>query len=468
MTGKSPNTPLSVSDPRFAPLAQRYFERTERSRALAAESRRRLADSRGFLRLHQGWEGMVYPVLCAESQGSHLCDVDGNDYVDLTMGFGVNLFGHHPSFVDEALARQLRDGWNLAADVESSYEVAEQICGITGADRSIFTTTGSEAVLVAVRLARTVTGREKIAMFTNSYHGWYDETFARPAELSAAGPRGGILGGIRAGDGHALPASPGVPAGATREVLLLDYGEQEALRRIREAASELSAVLVEPVQTRAPELQPGTFLAELRTLCDETGVVLIFDEMVTGFRIAAGGAQDYFGVQADIGAYGKILGGGMPMGVVAGQAELLAAADGGAEGFMDADVARRPNATIAGTFSKHPLAMAAARAVLTRIEQLGPDLYSDLDRTSGMFADELQALFDERGAPFWIGRCGSMVRVHAHDQVLRELLSYHLVARGVYVSEGRTWLVSTAHDEADLAVVLRAVEDCLSDMAEFW
>jgi glutamate-1-semialdehyde aminotransferase len=459
----------SVPDPRFAPLAPRYFERTRRSREIARAGRTHLADPRSLMRLNPGWKGMDYPIVCEHSEGATLRDIDGNEYVDLTMGFGINLFGHRPGFVQEAALRRLHMGWHLAADVELSYSVAEQLCDLTGNERVLFNNTGSEAVMTAVRLARTVTERNLIAIFANSYHGWYDELFAKPATVGSPGqPTSGLLGDAVAGDGGARPGAPGVPPAATSSVVILDYCDPASIEKVQELGPRLAAVVVEPVQTRAPQLQPSQFLQELRNACDSTGAVLIFDEMITGFRIAAAGAQEYFGVRPDLCTYGKVLGGGMPIAAVAGRESLLAAADGGPAGYEDATKLKRPTTLIAGTYSRHPLALAAAESVLVHIAGEGAEMYQGLEQRSAKFAAALEERLADHEAPFEVARCASMVRVYGPDQALRELLSYHLVARGVYVSEGRTWFVSTAHEESDLDRVVAMLDDALSEMRGLW
>ncbi len=264
----------------------RYTARTRRSKELTQAHRSSLADTRvsaGFRRL---WKEMVYPIIGRRSSGSRIWDEDGNEYIDLTMGFGVNLFGHAPSFITEALQEQLRDGIHIGPQSHLAGEVAELICELTGTERVTFCNTGSEAVIAALRLARTVTGRSKIALFAGSYHGIDDEVLVRGQNLN------GVLA--------AMPAALGISPHKLQDVLVLPYGRAESLAILERRMPELAAVLVEPVQSSRPEVQPREFLHELRRLTAKGDAALIFDEMITGFRVHPGGAQAWFGVKADL------------------------------------------------------------------------------------------------------------------------------------------------------------------------
>jgi glutamate-1-semialdehyde aminotransferase len=191
---------------------------------------------------------MVYPIVGERSAGSRVWDIDGNSYVDLAMGFGVNLFGHAPDFVTAAVAEQLARGIQIGPQSNLAGEVAEGIAALTGMERVTFSNTGTEAVMTALRVARAVTGRPKVALFAGSYHGSFDGVLVRPG--SAHGAAG------------ALPLAPGVPPRLVEDLLVLPYGEETALELLRTAGRELAAVLVEPVQSRRPDFQPQAFLQE--------------------------------------------------------------------------------------------------------------------------------------------------------------------------------------------------------------
>jgi len=203
-------------------------------------------------------------------------DVDGNEYIDITMGFGINLFGHNPPFIKEALLEQLDRGVQIGPQAELAGEVAELICELTGMERVAFSNTSTAAVMAALRLARAATKRNKIAFFSSSYHGHFDQTLAVVKKIN--------------GDLRTIPKAPGIPANFVEDVLLLDYGSPHSLEIIKAHQHELAAVFVEPVQSRRLDLQPKEFLHQLRQLTKESEIALIFDEMVTGFRIHQGGA----------------------------------------------------------------------------------------------------------------------------------------------------------------------------------
>jgi len=254
------------------------------------------------------------------------------------------------------------------------------------------------------------------------------------------------------------------------EVIVLNYGSPRSLEIIKSRAHELAAVLVEPVQSRRPELQPREFLQQLRRITQEAGVLLIFDEVITGFRIHPGGAQSWFGVQADLACYGKIIGGGMPIGAIAGRAEVMSGIDGGFWRFGDSSLPGASATLYTGTFCKHPLAMAAARAVLNRIKDQGPELYTQLNQRTTCLVEALNAYCEERRVPIRVVQFGSLFRLsgplllQAPDVL--DLLFYHLIEKGIYVWEGRNWFMSTVHTDADLEAVVRAFKQSAAEMFE--
>ena len=331
-----------------------YNQRTGSSKEYAQKHRAYLADPRTVSGFRPDLKEMTYPIVVDRSKGSRLWDIDGNEYVDFTCGFGSNFLGHSPDFVVESLAMQVMQGYEIGPQHPLAGEVARLFCEMTGAERMAFCNTGSEAVLGACRLARTATGREKIVTFQNDYHGILDEVIVR--------------GGAK---NRSFPAAAGIPRSMVDNVIVLDYGTEESLAYIRENLDELAAVLVEPVQSRRPEFQPGEFLRDLGELLDGKETALIFDEVICGLRIAPGGAQEHFGVKADIGTYGKIVGGGMPIGAIAGRAKYMNGLDGGFWEFGDDSKPEAGMTYFAGTFVRHPLALAAAYATLTYLRQEG-------------------------------------------------------------------------------------------------
>ncbi len=429
-------------------LVERYTRRTRRSKELTQAWRGALADSRATVGFRFSTKEMLYPVVGQRAAGSRIWDVDGNEYVDVSMGFGVHLFGNRPSFLREAIAEELANGVDLGPRSPAVGEVAALIAELTGHERVAFCNSGTEAVMTAIRLARARTGRSRIAIFAGSYHGHSDGTLAE-----------------RTRDGQASsPVAPGIPQKVADDVVVLDYGSAAALEYVAKQGCDLAAVLVEPVQSRRPSLQPVEFLRQLRGLTRDAGCALLFDEMILGFRVHPGGAQGLFGVQADLATYGKIVGGGMPIGVVAGSAAYLNGIDGGPWEYGDGSYPREEMTFFGGTFCQHPLAMAAARAVLRHLKAAGPGLQADLSRTTAEFAADANALFARHAAPMRLDHFGSLFRLNTSANT--DLFFYHLLERGVYVWEWRSCFLSTAHTRADLDFVLAAVDGALSDLRD--
>lgn len=431
-------------------LVTSYTARTAKSKDFARRHRPVLADSRASAGFRFTTKEMLYPIVGARAEGARFWDVDDNAYVDITMGFGVHLFGHGPSFVTQALTQRLERGIPLGPQAEEAGEAAEIIARLTGMERVCFCNSGTEAVMSAIRLARAFTGRNRIAVFAGSYHGHYEGTLAE-AGPDAAQPLG-------------LPMVPGVSPGAVGDVLVLAYGDPRSLELIERFGPQLAAVIVEPVQSRRPDLQPVDFLRQLRQITAATGSLLVFDEMITGFRVHSGGAQAVFGVRADLATYGKVVGGGLPIGVVAGRADVLDAVDGGAWDYGDQSYPAAETTLFAGTFNKHPLTMAATLAVLRQIEASGPDLYDGLNRRTEALCARLNRFFSEIAAPLSMVHFGSLFRFAFRDNL--DLLFYHLLSRGVYVWEGRNCFLSAAHGDSEVDFVATAIEDSVLALAD--
>ena len=327
-------------------------------------------------------------------------------------------------------------------------------------ERVAFSNTGTEAVMTAMRLARTVTNRTKIALFSDSYHGHFDGTLVE-AQMGN-------------GTRNTVPRAPGIPPNVVKDILVLEYGNSQSLDIIKDHEHELAAILVEPVQTNHLNLQPKEFLQQLRQLTTEAGIALIFDEMVSGFRIHPGGAQAWFGIQADLATYGKIVGGGMPIGVIAGKAAYMDAIDGGMWNYGDDSYPQAKRTFFAGTYCKHPLAMAAARAVLKQLKSHGASLQQQLNQRTSQFTEELNAYFQEDKLPLKIENFGSLfgfttsgsLAVSQDDDVpyfMQLLLYYKLLDKGVLL-RGNGGFLSTAHTNEDINSIIQAVRDSLTEL----
>jgi glutamate-1-semialdehyde aminotransferase/thioesterase domain-containing protein/acyl carrier protein len=433
-------------------LIARFVKRTQESKRLTQAYRLYHANSRAITGFLPSTKEILYPIHAQRGAGARLWDVDGNEYVDISMGFGALLFGHSPSFVIEAVQKHIKQGIQHGPQSRLAGQVAELICELTGADRVAFCTTGTEAVMGAIRLARAATGRSKIALFAGSFHGTSDEVLVR---------------GVPAGDGtlRSVPVAPGIPQHMTENVMVLKYGSPESLDILKVHAHELAAILVEPVQSGQPDFQPKEFLHQLRQLTKETETVLIFDEVVTGFRVHPGGVQAMWDIQADITTYGKAVGAGMPIGVVAGKAAFMDALDGGFWSYGDASYPQAETTVFKGTFFKHPLVMSVAWAALNHMKNSGPKLQEELAQKTTKLADNLNNYFQQKQLPIQVINFGSLFSFTSSTNLrFSNLFYYHLLEKGVYVWEGSTRFLSTAHTDEDIDRVIWAVKESVLEM----
>lgn len=432
-------------------LMRRYIARTSASKKSTQEHRSQLADPRVVAGFRAQWKEMVYPLVVNRSSGARLWDVDGNEYIDLLNGFGASLFGHSPAFVSEALARQLKQGVEIGPQSPLAGPVARMICEFTGLERATFCNTGSEAVMAAMRLARTVTGRSLIVSFVGDYHGTFDEVLVRPNGRPDGSP--------------SAPIAPGIPQEKADNIVLLEYGSDTALTYLRAHADELAAVLIEPVQSRHPGLQPAAFLHEVRRITERSGTAMIMDEVITGFRVHPGGAQAVFGVKADLASYGKVIGGGMPIGVLAGSARFMDALDGGAWRYGDDSFPEIGVTFFAGTFVRHPLALAAAAASLAHLKREGPALQEGLNQRAARLVDGLNAVFAAKQVPTRAEVFGSIFYfAFPPEHRLWSLLYYALRLRGIHIWEGFPNFLTTAHSDADVDAVIKAFGEAADDL----
>ncbi len=431
-------------------FTRRYIARTPKSKAYTQQHRGHMADPRVVTGFRPLTKEIVYQIVVERSKGSHVWDIDGHEYVDALNGFGTSLFGWQPDFVIDAVKQQLDNGYEIGPMHPLAGEVSQLVCELTGHDRAALCNTGSEAVLGAMRIARTVTGRETIVVFSGSYHGINDEVIVRGTKKL-----------------RAVPAAPGILRNTADKVLVLDYGTPETLQIIRERAHELAAVLVEPVQSRRPDFQPVEFLKEVRRITSESGAALIFDEVITGFRSHPGGAQALFGVKADLATYGKVVGGGYPIGVMAGKREFMDALDGGYWQYGDASVPTVGVTYFAGTFVRHPLTLAAAKASLLHMKAQGTALQQALNARTTAMADEINAFCEEVGAPVRIKHFASLWRTHfEEDHPLQDLLFAMMRSRGIHILDNFPCFFTTAHSEADFRAIIQAYKESVLELQE--
>lgn len=429
-------------------LADRLGARTKGSKDFAQRFRPMVADSRSTVGFRPSTKEMLYPLVAEQGRGARLWDVDGNEYVDLTLGYGVHLLGHNPSVVTSAVRERLDVGFSLGPRTRLVEDVAAGVLELTGMERVAFLNSGTEAVMTAVRLARAATGRDKIVVFSTAYHGHFDSVLAAPSYEN------GVFG--------TRPLAPGVSPRAVDNVYVLEFGSRDALDFIRKHGSELAAVLTEPVTLRTPGVQKPEFLHEVREITEAHGTKLIFDEMVTGFRCHPAGVQGLYGIEADLATYGKIVGGGMPLGVIAGRDGVMDSIDGGVWNFGDDSGPTVESTFFGGTFNQHPLTMAAAKAVLDHLRAEGPGLQRDLDRKTELFVDGLNDDLRALDVPINVQRFSSLFKFE-HEANM-DPFYFNLLDRGVFVWELRNFFLSTAHEQADLDHIRTAVRESVEEL----
>ncbi|MGF7081456.1 amino acid adenylation domain-containing protein [Mucilaginibacter sp. UYCu711] len=415
-------------------LAHKYNLKTAKSKAYAQDHRAQMADPRVVSGFKPLTKEIIYPLVVNKSKGSKLWDIDGNEYIDVLNGFGSNFLGYQPEFIKNALNDQLEQGYEVGPQHELAGQVCKLVCEFTDFDRAALCNTGSEAVLGTMRIARTVTGRSLIVAFSNSYHGIMDEVLVRSSKNLKT-----------------FPAAPGIMPGAVQNMLILDYGTAESLKIIKERANELAAVLVEPVQSRRPDYQPLDFLKQVRKITSESGTALIFDEVITGFRMHPGGAQALFDIKADIASYGKVIGGGLPIGVIAGKKHFMDALDGGFWEFGDDSIPEVGVTYFAGTFVRHPLALASTNASLQYMKNAGPALQKRINQKAEKLALTLNREFESRGLPLYVAYFGSMWKIRFKAEIpYCELLFTLMRYKGIHVWDGFPCFMTEAHTAEEI------------------
>jgi glutamate-1-semialdehyde 2,1-aminomutase len=340
-----------------------------------------------------------FPMVLKKAEGARVWDADDNQYLDFMLGFSVMILGNTPEEVQEAIREALPRGTHYGQCHEHEYAFAKLFCDmIPGVDKVTFCNSGTEATMYALRLARASTGRPLIAKFEGGYHGTHDllaVSFGRPRGTPQA------FGTIE--DPTAIPESPGLAEGAWKDTIVLPFNHPAAFAKIDRYASQLAGVIIEPVQGTAGTIPADQeFLKELRRITHQIGAFLIFDEVITGFRLAPGGAQEFYGVIPEVSTYGKVAGGGLPFGAVGGVAEAMR--------LMEYDT--EPGSILmAGTFNGNPLVTAAGTAVLKRLKG-EPHLYAHLNAMGDRFRTEINQFAEEEDFPAIATGIGSMFWMH--------------------------------------------------------
>ena len=423
-----------------------------KSRALYERSRRVIPGGVSS-NIRARWK--PFPLFYSHGRGSRVWDVDGHEYIDYVLGRGPLLLGHSPQPVLEAVKRQLDRGLMYAGQHELEIEVAEAIARLVPcAERVRFSNSGSEAVHMALRLARAATGRVKHVRFEGHYHGWFDNVFFSYAPpLDQAGPREAP---------RPVPVSKGQPPSDAENVIVLPWNDLSLVERtLRERSSEIAALITEPVMCNSGGIlpKPGD-LEGLRELCTRYGVVLIFDEVITGFRVSPGGAQELFGVTPDLATFAKAVAGGFCVSVLAGKASLM-------------DEIGALSTVHAGTYNSNPPCMAACKAALSLLEAEDGAVYRQIEARGRALMDGIARLAGARASVRGLPACFHVSfgepeeaadyrtwarrDVAAHDRFWSSLQD-----QGVRIIPEGTWFVSAAHSDADVESTLEAVERALT------
>ncbi|GAL82263.1 malonyl CoA-acyl carrier protein transacylase [Algibacter lectus] len=376
-------------------------------------------------------------------------DLDNNEYIDTLNGFGSCLFGHQPDFIKEALHKQIESGYEVGPQHPLAGEVCELLSEFTGHERIALCNTGSEAVLGAMRIARTVTGgRSLVVAFSGSYHGINDEALVRGSKKLKT-----------------FPAAAGILSQSVQNVLVLEYGTDESLEIIRQRSHELAAVVVEPVQSRRPEFQPIEFLNKVREITKASETALVFDEVITGFRMHPGGAQALFNIKADIAAYGKVIGGGLSIGAIAGNSTWMDAIDGGFWEYGDESYPEVGVTYFAGTFVRHPLALAASKASLVFMKEQGPELQTKLTAMTENLVSDLIIEIKKRKLPIEVNYFGSLWRLKFLEEIpYSELLFVLMREKGIHIWDGFPCFITNAYNEQDINKLKSVFVSCLDEL----
>lgn len=395
------------------------------------------------------------PLFIRKAKGAHLYDVDGNRYIDYIASWGPMILGHAWEPVVKAIRKYAAWSTSYGAPTELEVEMAELICSMApNVDLVRMVSSGTEACMSALRLARGYTGRNKFIKFEGHYHGHADPFL------------------VKAGSGMAtfnIQTVPGVTPGVAQDTLTAAYNDLEAVQRLVAAhKGEIAAIIVEPVAGNMGCVLPRPgFLEGLRALCDREGIVFILDEVMTGFRLAPGGAQERLGIRADLLTYGKVIGGGMPVGAFGGRKEIMQL------------IAPLGNVYQAGTLSGNPIAMIAGYTMLNALKN-NPSIYTELEEKTIYLGSGLERVFEAWGHPYRINQLGSMISVHFSDHPVTDFASasgasnekfkifFHaMLRRGIYLppSAFESWFLNNALTYSDLDDTIKAAGESLTEMS---
>ncbi|MEJ5351709.1 MAG: glutamate-1-semialdehyde 2,1-aminomutase [Melioribacteraceae bacterium] len=400
------------------------------------------------------------PLFISKGLGSKMIDVDGNEFIDYIGSWGPHLFGHNPDFIKQAILNALENGTSFGAPTELEVKIAKLITELVPSVEMVrMVNSGTEATMSAIRAARGFTGKDKIIKFEGCYHGHGDFFL------------------IKAGSGaltFGVPTSPGVTKGNAADTLIAEYNNIDSVKKLIHEnktadGNQIAAVIVEPVAGNMGTVLPKeNFLKELREICSEEKIVLIFDEVMTGFRLSKGGAQEIYGVKPDMTTFGKIIGGGLPVGAYGGKKEIMEMIS--------------PSGPIyqAGTLSGNPIAMSAGYAALTYISS-HPEIYEQLEKNSAYLETGIKDAIKSTGKNYQLNRIGSMMTLFFTEEPVVDYKSavksdtklygkyfHEMLNRGIYLppAQFEAMFVSTAHSKEDLDKTIQANFEALKKIVE--
>jgi glutamate-1-semialdehyde 2,1-aminomutase len=414
-------------------MAEEYTSRTRKSKALYERAKKVLPAGVSYgIRYFE-----PYPFYTERARGSKLYDVDGNEYIDFWLGHTALILGHSPPPVVKAVKEQLENGTIYGTSHESEVALAEQVVKmVSSAEMVRFTNSGTEANMYAIRLARAYTGRSKIAKFEGGWHGGYDALH------------------VGVNYPYDIPESAGLTTGAVQDTTVLPFNDLEGVKtKLKD--QKTASITIEPVLGAGGCIPAEKeFLKGLKEFCDDKGILLIFDEVITGFRLAPGGGQQYYGVKPDITVFGKILGGGFPTGAFCAKKEIM--------DKINTQIYKRPNYSFhGGTFAANPITMNAGLTTLKLLED--GKLIGKLNRLGDQIRENLKEIFEKAKIEAQITGTSSLFNVHFTKERLKnsraaarankeKLLSYDLalMENGIFFLPGHNGALSTAHSEADI------------------
>jgi glutamate-1-semialdehyde 2,1-aminomutase len=394
------------------------------------------------------------PIFIEKGSGSKFYDVDGNEYIDYIGSWGPHLFGHNPPFIMEALKHTFENGTSFGAPTEMEVKMAQLICDLVPSVEMVrMVNSGTEATMSAVRAARGYTGRDKFIKFEGCYHGHADHFL------------------IKAGSGaltFGVPTSPGVTKANASDTLLADYNNINSVKElVTQYRGQIASIIIEPIAGNMGVVQANEeFLVELRGICNEERIVLIFDEVMTGFRVAAGGAQEILGVKPDLTTFGKIIGGGLPVGAFGGKREIMEMLSPSGPVYQ------------AGTLSGNPLAMSAGFAALSYIKE-HPEIYVQLEKASMYLENGFKENLNSVGKNYAMSRVGSMMCMFFTEKPVNDFKSaltsdttlygkyfHEMLNRGIYLAPAQfeALFVSTSHSKEDLDKTIKSHKESLENL----